>query len=110
MKPVVDDTVLGVYREEEGWVMKVVIGVGFGWLWWWRVREEVEALALAAEVRRELMMRIGVADFVGWWLYYITVIVGMVRIVKGLIGVSMFLVCNCRRREKGKPTPNDEMV
>ncbi|XP_073304224.1 uncharacterized protein [Primulina huaijiensis] len=106
VKPVVDDTVLGVYREEEGRVVKVVIGVGFGWLWWWRVREEVEALALAAEVRRELMMGIGVADFVGWWLYYITVTVGMVSIVKGLIGVWMFLVCN-RRRE---PTPNDGKV
>ncbi|XP_075504337.1 uncharacterized protein LOC142541754 [Primulina tabacum] len=106
VKPVVDDTVLGVYREEEGWVVKLVIGVGFGWLWWWRVREEVEALALAAEMRRELMMGIGVADFVGWWLYYITVTVGMVRVVKGLIGVWMFLVCNRRR----KPTPNDEKV
>lgn len=111
VKPVVDDTVFGVYREEEGWVMKVVIGVGFGWLWWWRVREEVEALALAAEVRRELMMGIGVTDFVGWWLYYITVTVGMVRIVKGLIAVLMFLVSKCtRRREKGKPSPKDEMV
>ncbi|XP_073298814.1 uncharacterized protein [Primulina huaijiensis] len=110
VKPVVDDTVFGVYREEEGWLVKVVMGVGFGWLWWWRVREEVEALALAADVKRELMMGIGVVDFVGWWLYYTTVTIGMVGIVKGLIGVLMFLACNCRRRENCKPTPNDEKV
>lgn len=110
VKPVVDDTVFGVYREE-GWLAKVVMGVGFGWLWWGRVREEVDALALAAEVKRELMMGIGVADFAGWWLYYITVIIGVVGIVKGLIGVLMFLICNCpRRRENRKPTPNDEKV
>ncbi|XP_073136253.1 uncharacterized protein [Henckelia pumila] len=115
VKPVVDDTVFGVYvREEEGWLVKVAMGVGFGCLWWWRVRDEVEALAAVAEVKRELMMGIGVSDFVGWWLYYITVTIGMVGIVKGLIGVLMFLVCNnnnCKTREDcNKPTPNDEKV
>ncbi|KAI3460750.1 hypothetical protein Pfo_017413 [Paulownia fortunei] len=106
VKPVVDDTIFGYWRKE-GWVEKVAIGLSYGWLWWWRLREEVESLVVVPEVKRELMMGIGVADFMGWWLYYLTVTIGMVRVVKGLICTVMILT---RRREEGESRPNDEKV
>ena len=88
VKPVVDDTVFGVGREER-WVEKVAMAVSFGTLWWWKLRDEVESMVVVAEVKRELSMGIGVAEFVGWWLYYLTVTVGMVRIVKGIMWLVM---------------------
>ena len=59
---------------------------------------------MVAEVKREMMMGIGVVDFFGWWLYYVAVTVGMVRVVKGLISTVAILT---RRRES---RPNDEKV
>ncbi|KAK4441837.1 hypothetical protein Salat_0518600 [Sesamum alatum] len=106
VKPVVDDTIFGYWRKE-GWVEKVALGLSYGGLWWWRLREEVESLVMVPEVKRELMMGIGVADFVGWWLYYLTVTIGMVRVVKGLISTVVILT---RRREGGESRPNDEKV
>lgn len=106
VKPVVDDTIFGYWRKE-GWVEKVALGLSYGGLWWWRLREEVESLVMVPEVKRELMMGIGVADFVGWWLYYLTVTIGMVRVVKGLISPVLILT---RRREEGESRPNDEKV
>ncbi|KAL3849669.1 hypothetical protein ACJIZ3_011551 [Penstemon smallii] len=94
VKPVVDDTIFG-FQVGEGWAAKVAVGVSFGGLWWWRLREEVEALVVVPEVKRELMMGIGAADFLGWWLYYLTVTIGMVRVVKGLIFMVMIVT---RRR------------
>ncbi|XP_042050213.1 uncharacterized protein LOC121795701 [Salvia splendens] len=104
VKPVVDDTIFGGWRAE-GWVEKAVVGLSYGGLWWWRLREEVEALVMVAEVKREMMlMGVGVVDFLGFWLYYVTVTVGMVRMVRALVSTVAILV---RRRES---RPNDEKV
>ncbi|KAM1042344.1 hypothetical protein ACFX2C_031416 [Malus domestica] len=96
VKPVMDDTIFGGSREEK-WVERVAIAAGFGCLWWWRLRDEVESLVVVAIAKRELAMGLGMADFVGWWLYYLTVAIGMVRVVKGLMWFSMVLLC--RRTE-----------
>lgn len=106
VKPVVDDTIFGRWREEGG-LEKVVVGLSYGGLWWWRLREEVEALVVVPEVKREMMMGIGVVDFVGWWLYYVTATIGMVRMVKGLFSTVLILT---RRREERVSRPNDEKV
>ncbi|XP_015891709.3 uncharacterized protein LOC107426125 [Ziziphus jujuba] len=95
VKPVVDDTVFGVYRKES-LVEKVAVAVSFGSLWYWRLRGEIDSLVIVGEAKRELPMGMGMADFVGWWLYYLTVTIGMVRIVKGILWFSMILIC--RRR------------
>lgn len=106
VKPVVDDTVFGVSREE-GLAEKVVLAIGYGGLWWWRLREELEALVVVPEVKRELMMGLGVADFVGWWLYYLTVTIGMLRVVRGLISTVGILT---RRTEVVESRFNDDKV
>ncbi|XP_042059729.1 uncharacterized protein LOC121804297 [Salvia splendens] len=105
VKPVVDDTVFGGGWRVEGRLEKAVVGLSYGGLWWWRLREEVEALVVVAEVKREMMLGIGVVDFVGWWLYYVAVTVGMVRVVKGLISTVAILT----RRRESRP-PNDQKV
>ncbi|XP_059625305.1 uncharacterized protein LOC132268482 [Cornus florida] len=100
VKPVVDDTVYGFARElEVGWLERMAMAASFGSLWWWRLRDEVESLVVVAEVKRELSMGVGVTDFVGWWLYYLTVTIGMVRVVKALIWLGIILFC------KKRPTP-----
>lgn len=94
VKPVVDDTVFGGAREEM-WVERGVMAASFGWLWWWRLRDEIESLVVVTMAKKELSMNIGMTDFVGWWLYYVTVTIGMVRVVKGFIWLA---VVSCRRR------------
>ncbi|KAG8389565.1 hypothetical protein BUALT_Bualt02G0242400 [Buddleja alternifolia] len=106
VKPVVDDTIFGVSRAE-GWVEKAAMGVLYGGLWWGRLREEVEALVVVPELKRELMMGIGVADFVGWWLYYLTVTIGTMRVIKGLICTVAILT---RRIVERESRANDEKV
>ncbi|CAA0843291.1 Unknown protein [Striga hermonthica] len=107
VKPVVDDTVFG-RRREEGWGDRAAVAAGCGWVWWWRVREEVESLVVVAEVRRELMIGTGAADIMGWWLYYLTVTVGMVRVVRGILCAVVFAT---RRREGGEAgRTNDDKV
>ncbi|KAM7521406.1 hypothetical protein LguiA_011308 [Lonicera macranthoides] len=103
VKPVVDDTVFGLAREER-WVERVTMAASFGALWWWRLRDEVESLVVVAEVIREVSMSGSLADFVGWWLYYLTVTIGMVRVVKGVIWVGIVLVC---RQKKVKGNAGD---
>ncbi|KAF5931445.1 hypothetical protein HYC85_032318 [Camellia sinensis] len=76
VKPVVDDTVFG-YVKEERWVERVAMAASLGTLWWWRLRGEIESLVVMVEVKRELLIGVGIADFVGWWLYYLTVTIGM---------------------------------
>ncbi|XP_054811347.1 uncharacterized protein LOC129312669 [Prosopis cineraria] len=111
VKPVVDDSVLGNSREER-WVERVAVAASLGGMWWWRLREEVEILVVMAEAKTEHLMDMDVRDFVGWWLYYLTVTVGMVRILKGLLWVAM--ICVRRRRERGtslaEPDENDDKV
>lgn len=107
VKPVVDDTIFGGWRAE-GRLEKVALGLSYGGLWWWRLREEVEALVMVPEVKREMMMGIGVADFVGWWLYYLTVTIGMVRLIRDFVFTVAILTR--RRRGDGPTRPNDDKV
>ncbi|KAK6803904.1 hypothetical protein RDI58_001688 [Solanum bulbocastanum] len=86
VKPVVDDTVFGILRENK-WSEKAALAMSFGGLWWWRLRDEVEFLVVVVEKKRDLLISIGLADFVGWWLYYLTVTIGMIKIVKSLVWV-----------------------
>ncbi|KAL5561021.1 hypothetical protein UlMin_030768 [Ulmus minor] len=92
VKPVVDDAVLGGQRKER-WVEKAAMAVSFGSLWYWRLRDEIECLVAVAEAKREMLMGVAVAEFVGWWLYYLTVTIGMIRLVKGFMWVGMSLFC-----------------
>nr|GLL42536.1 uncharacterized protein LOC109158587 [Ipomoea trifida] len=88
VKPVVDDTIFGFSRRDR-WADKAAMAAGFGGLWWWKLREEVEALLVVAEVKRDLSMGVGVADFVGWWLYYLTITIGIVKVVKTVIWLPL---------------------
>nr|XP_009616212.1 uncharacterized protein LOC104108792 [Nicotiana tomentosiformis]XP_016477659.1 PREDICTED: uncharacterized protein LOC107799101 [Nicotiana tabacum] len=110
VKPVVDDTVFGVETADDRVVEKVAMAMSFGVLWWWKLRDEVESLVVVAEVKREL---IGSVDFVGWCLYYMTLAIGMVKIVKGLIWVCFVLFCGNvvdSSDNAGYSTRNDEKV
>lgn len=107
VKPVVDDTVFGLDRKET-LVEKVAVALSFGGLWCWKLRGEVDSLAVLSEAKRELSMGVGMADFVGWWLYYLTVTIGMVRIVKGLLCFAMILICGRRVGENLDDTTADE--
>ncbi|KAK7344374.1 hypothetical protein VNO77_13899 [Canavalia gladiata] len=95
VRPVVDDTVFAVARKER-WIERMSVAASLGTLWWWRLREEVETLVVMAEAKKENSMDVGMGDFLGWWLYYLIVTIGMVRIVKGLMW--MFMISLCRRR------------
>ncbi|KAG5072988.1 hypothetical protein AAZX31_03G200000 [Glycine max] len=95
VRPVVDDTVFGVVGREEKWVERVVEAASLGALWWWRLREDVESLVVMVEAKKEQLIDVRVSDFVGWWLYYLTVTIGMVRVVRGL--VWMVTICLYRR-------------
>ncbi|KAI6694601.1 hypothetical protein NL676_022311 [Syzygium grande] len=109
VRPVVDDTVFGGMRVE-GPLGRAAVAAGFGVLWWWRLRGEVEAMVVVPEVKKELMMGIGVADFAGWWLYYLTVTIGMVRIVKGLMWVGIVLFCRKLEDDLGEPCLDEGIV
>ena len=103
-KPVFfEDTVFGFSREER-WVERVAMAASFGSLWWWTLRAEVEPLVVMVEVKKELSMSVGVSDLVGWWLYYLTVTIGMVRIVKGIMWLGVLFLC---RRVRVEPNPGD---
>lgn len=109
VKPVVDDTIFGAARDEK-WEQRVAVALSCGALWWWRLRNEVESLAFVAEAKIELLMDLAVADMVGWWLYYLTVTIGMVRLVKGLIWVGVILLCKrVRRRNSAETFELDEL-
>uniref|UniRef100_A0A2N9IP36 Transmembrane protein n=1 Tax=Fagus sylvatica TaxID=28930 RepID=A0A2N9IP36_FAGSY len=109
VKPVVDDTVFGNAREER-WVGRVAMAASFGTLWWWKLRDEVETLVVVAEVKRELSMGLGVADFVGWWLYYLIVTIGMVRIVKGLMWLGLLWLCRKVRDNSAESCGDEDKV
>lgn len=112
VKPLVDNTILGFWKEER-WTERVALAVGFGWLWWWRLRGEVESLVIMVEVKKQLMMGIGLSDFIGWWLYYLTVTIGMVKFAKLSMWLALILLFN--RVEQSSPSiessiENDEKV
>lgn len=110
VKPVVDDTCfgLGVPMREERWVDRVAIAMSFGGLWWWKLRGEVESLVVVPEAKKEMLMNVGVADFVGWWLYYLTVTIGMVRVVKALLWLAMIFLCTRDRRNNAGDSCEDD--
>ncbi|KAK9685007.1 hypothetical protein RND81_10G249300 [Saponaria officinalis] len=92
VRPVVDDTVYCGPREEKR-LEKWALAACFGALSWWRLRDEVDSLVVVVEVKRDMMMNIGLGDFLGLWLYYLTVAIGMSRILKGLMWFCMKLFC-----------------
>ncbi|CAA7017785.1 unnamed protein product [Microthlaspi erraticum] len=112
VRPVVDSTLLGegFMMREETVEEKVAFAVSCGTFWWWKLRDEVESLVGAAECKRELMLLllqidgnkvsldVGTMDFVNWWLYYLVVTIGVVRIVKGSLWFVMILVFEQRGR------------
>lgn len=90
-------------REEETVVERVALAASCGALWWWKLRKEVEALVGVTEVKRALLLLsidvdlnsivdLGTVDFVNWWLYYMIVTIGVVRIVTGCFRVGMILL------------------
>ncbi|CAH2057647.1 unnamed protein product [Thlaspi arvense] len=116
VRPVVDSTLIGGdtaghHRVEETAVERVALAVSCGTLWWWKLRDEVEALVGVAEAKRALLLLllpidgnlnvgldVGTVDFVNWWLYYMVVTIGMVRIVKGSLWFGMILLFEQGRR------------
>ncbi|KAL8027202.1 hypothetical protein ABFX02_14G079700 [Erythranthe guttata] len=108
VKPVVDDTIFGYWRKE-GWVEKAAVGLSYCWFWWWRLREEVEALVVVPSLNMTgVGVGVGVADFMGWWLYYLTVTIGIVWMARVFILTALILT---RRREKGDDRrPNEDKV
>ncbi|OMO82117.1 hypothetical protein COLO4_23224 [Corchorus olitorius] len=99
VKPVVDDTIFGGATEER-WVHRAAMALSVGTFWWWKLRDEVESLVVVAEAKKELSMEIEMADFLGWWLYYLTVTIGMVRVVKALIWLGIVMLCKRVRRNR----------
>ena len=93
VRPLADASALGGAQEESRWVERVALGLSFVGLWWWKLRHEVDALAAVVEVKRYMMIRVGLSDLLGWWLYYLTLIVGISVIAKGIVWVGMFIFC-----------------
>ncbi|XP_051153047.1 uncharacterized protein LOC127266727 [Andrographis paniculata] len=113
LKPVVDDTIFGYSRsrKEAGMAGKVAVGLSYGGFWWRRLRDEVESLVMVPELKRELEMPICAADFMGWWLYYLTASIGMIRLVKGS-ALTLLILVRRRRiiRDCDSHRPDDEKV
>ncbi|XWS46552.1 hypothetical protein CRYUN_Cryun14cG0077600 [Craigia yunnanensis] len=107
VKPVVDDTIFGAAREER-WVHRAAIALSVGTFWWWKLRDEVESLVVVAEAKKELSMSIEMADFLGWWLYYLTVTIGMVRVVKALLWLGIIFLCRRVRRNTDETTREED--
>jgi len=119
VRPVVDNTLIGGgdHQREETVVERVALAVSCGTLWWWKLRDEVEALVGVAEAKKALLLllpidgnlnvnggfEVGTLDFVNWWLYYMVVTIGMVRIVKGCLWFGMVLLFEqgTRRNPRG---------
>ncbi|KAE8672106.1 putative DELLA protein RGL2 [Hibiscus syriacus] len=104
VKPVADDSIFGCVSEER-WVYRTAIAVAAGTLWWWKLRDEVESLVVVVEAKKELSMDIEMADFLGWWIYYLTVTIGMVRVAKALLWLGFVLLC---RRDHVDETISEE--
>ncbi|KAL2239058.1 uncharacterized protein LOC105163344 [Sesamum indicum] len=92
VKPVVDETIFGFSGEGFWWAEKMALAVAFGNLWWRRLREEAEALVVLPRVTAELKMDVAVADVLGWSLYYLTVAIGGVRVVKGFLWMVTWIL------------------
>ncbi|GLU07262.1 hypothetical protein SLE2022_242260 [Rubroshorea leprosula] len=107
VKPIVDDTIFGVVREES-WVQRATVAVSLGSLWWWKLRDEVEGLVVGAESKVEMAIGMEAVDLVGWWLYYVTVTIGMVRLVKVVMWLGMIFLFEGVRIRNSDQTSNGE--
>ncbi|GAB4830583.1 hypothetical protein Ancab_020349 [Ancistrocladus abbreviatus] len=107
VRPVVDDAVFGGGREER-WVEKAALAASFGGLWWWKLRQETDALVTVVEAKVEMGLGVWVADYAGWWLYYVAVTIGMARLVKGALWLSMFMFCRNLEESIGGQVYSDE--
>ncbi|XP_022769788.1 uncharacterized protein LOC111313385 [Durio zibethinus] len=107
VKPVVDDTIFGAAIAER-WIHRFAIALSVGTMWWWKLRDEVESLVAVAEAKKELSMSIEMADFLGWWLYYLTVTIGMVRVVKALLWLGIVLFSRRVRRNDDETREEDQ--
>ncbi|OWM62854.1 hypothetical protein CDL15_Pgr020148 [Punica granatum] len=109
VRPVVDDTVYGA-PEGQQWPEKLAVAAAYGALWWCTLRDEVEAMVIVPQVKKELLMGVGMVDFVGWWLYYLVVTIGMVRVVKGMMWAATLLLCWRVRHKFGASNDEQDMV
>ncbi|KAJ8748267.1 hypothetical protein K2173_000839 [Erythroxylum novogranatense] len=109
IKPVVDHTVFGVSRDET-WVQRVTMALAFGTLWGWRLGEEVDSLVIVAGAKMGLVMPLGVADLIGWWLYYLTFAIGVVKIIKSLFRFCMLIHCRRVCKFLAEPDWHEEKV
>ncbi|XP_042516157.1 uncharacterized protein LOC122090582 [Macadamia integrifolia] len=107
VRPVVDDTVFGVVREER-WVERAAMAASFGGLWWLGLRNEVEALVVILEVKRELWMRVEMADLVNCWLYYLIATIALVRLIRSLLWIVNLFFCRGLRRSSGSSDGDDD--
>ncbi|KAI3914300.1 hypothetical protein MKW92_037378 [Papaver armeniacum] len=107
-----DETMLHWEELTEKWFEKVAISAALVALWLWRLRDEVEMLVLVVEIKRELLIGLGISDFIRWWLYYLTVTIGMLRVIKGFIWFAKGLFsrrpqhsdkCSCEDDSKHQP-------
>ena len=99
VRPVVDDTMFGVEREVR-LVERVVVAASLGGLWWWRFKEDVESLVVIVEAKKEQLMDVRVNDFVGWWLYYLTLTIGMATIFLCRTSATISKVEHCEIDDK----------
>ncbi|WOH01539.1 hypothetical protein DCAR_0520923 [Daucus carota subsp. sativus] len=109
VKPVVDDTVFGSTREER-WIERMILAASFSTLWWWRLNDEVVSLVVVAEVKKELLTATNLADFVSWWLYYLTVTIGIVRLIRSFIWVGFVLFSSKPDKIADDSCGNDQKV
>ncbi|KAF2581291.1 hypothetical protein F2Q68_00001973 [Brassica cretica] len=124
VRPVVNSTLISSqHGREETVVERVALAVSCGTLWWWKLRDEIEALVGVAEAKRALLLLllandgnvnvsldVGTIDFVNWWLYYMVVMIGMVRIVKGCLWFGMILLFKQGSRRNPRRNANDPPV
>ena len=94
-----DDTMFGVEREVR-LVERVVVAASLGGLWWWRFKEDVESLVVIVEAKKEQLMDVRVNDFVGWWLYYLTLTIGMATIFLCRTSATISKVEHCEIDDK----------
>lgn len=100
VRPIVDDTIYGVMKEETS-AERVAMGAAFGALWWWSLRFEVEVLGAIVEVKKEMLLGVTMYDFISWMIYYMAVTIGAVRFAKGFSWLAKFLICKERYKSFG---------
>lgn len=109
VRPVVDDAFFGSRREER-WIERMIMAASFSTLWWWRLKDEVESLVVVAEVKTELLISVSLTDFLSWWLYYLTVTIGIVRLIKSLLWIGFVLFSNKVEHNADEFCVNEEKV